>query len=76
MGAREKCPIGLDEKPELCSAGTCYSCLAAELDRLREEVERLRAIIAYHHARNGVAADIARDVSSEARPALQGETNG
>jgi len=26
-----RCPIGLDETPTLCSAGTCYQCLGARL---------------------------------------------
>lgn len=37
-----KCPIGLDDARELCSAGSCDPCVQARLKWSSEKIERLR----------------------------------
>ena len=40
-----RCPIGLDDAPDICSASSCPTCMASRLKGALDEVERLRAYI-------------------------------
>ena len=41
----DRCPIGLDISPGICSAGTCWVCILARLEWSEGERERLEGLV-------------------------------